>query len=170
MRKSVSVVIGFQALDDREVGQVLLAPRGTFVFEQCASTDDWDFAPGELEGVAGSHGLVKADSIHPIEDVDAARRQSDLKHALVVSKVFLLHLKALERGAKGSKRTINARCIVRVCTNENIQVFGGPGVAVKGDGVPPDNDKLRARVMELDQKVPKIVRQIDQVSRPGTNL
>ena len=77
-------------------------------------------------------------------------------------------LDGVERSAEGGERPIDMRRVCSVRAYEHVQIFGGAGMAVKRHGVTSHHHEVGTRVMELDEEISKVLRELDHVGRPGT--
>jgi hypothetical protein len=60
--------------------------------------------------------------------------------------------------SEGRKGSVDPGGVTGGRPHQNIEILRGAGVSVKGNGVPPNDDKLGAGVVKLHQKVAKVFR------------
>lgn len=151
------------------VREILLPGDGSLVLQQGRQADDGNVSAFDLERPVRIDGLVERYSVRPIQDVDSSRRQADLKDAVVGREVGLANLEQAQRSAEGGQGLVDARRVRRARSNEDVQILRGPWMAVVRDRVPAEHHELGAGVVKLDEEIAKVLGQVDQAGRQGTN-
>jgi len=136
----------------------LRAPRRALVAEECLKADDGDSAAIELESVSRAHRLLEGDAIRTVQDIDAARRHTDLQDAVIGCEITLGDLELGEGGTERRECCVDATSIVRHGANQHIEVLGCTGMPMKRYGVPTDDHEVGSCVSELNQKIPEVFR------------
>jgi hypothetical protein len=90
------------------------------------------------------------------QDIDTKWRQADLYPPSFSHEIPCIYLEVGERHAKLSQGAIDAACIVWIRPDQDIHVLGRTRMAVKGDGMPSDQQKLGAGIVERDEHVAEV--------------
>jgi hypothetical protein len=143
-------------LERVHVRQILRATGGTLVPDQSIPSDHGYLAPLQLEHTVCIDGLLEREAIDGGQDVDAKRRQPDLNTSSLGREIPGIYLEVGERHAKLGQRAVHARCIVRLRPDQDVHVLGRTRMAVKGDGMPSDQQEFGAGIVKRDEHVAEI--------------
>ncbi len=144
-----------------EVRAVLVTARRALVLQEGLESDDRNPAPLQLERRTFRDRLIEADSSCTSKNVDAARWQSDLEHALVLCEIDFLYFKGLEGCSEGGEGTIDPPSVRRVGADKYVKILGGSRVTVESDRMPSDNYEIGTGVVKLNEKIAEVLRKLD---------
>ena len=133
-----------QSLKPIEIGKVLLASRGRFVGKQIGQADHGNRATVHFVVHAVPPGRFKLQAIYIGNEIDTVRRSTNLKNQIGREKI--LFLDAGERGSEPQETTLNSLDVLWRRANPNIDVFGGPGIAVVGNSESTHDQELSVLV------------------------
>lgn len=138
------------ALEYCEIAQVLFATGGFLGRDQIGQGDEWDREASYFRHVAGGMGAGKIKARNGSQEINAARRQADLKHGPLGGEVLQGH--AFDPAAEFHECLTQAQGVFHAWFDPQVDVLREPWLGVMNERIAADDQEPNLAVVQYGEQ------------------